>query len=339
MELVCKHVDLLDACMTVSDRNGKKAKGGLARAEALAPETRHAIAKKAAVARWGVKPALATHRGNLKEAFGLDVECYLLGDGKKTAAVNKMDVEIWLGLHQSGRPAADQAVAANAPLALLSALANPLLFYMVGSRTPERESPATVQVVGLDASVLAAASRAILDVHARGILPADAQRADQARSLLNSIEQTSVEGVICKVTGYNPERAAINSAFVREIKDEVRELESEFPPQLYEGWYSLYELQQSGQVLAEQIRWITLHHVYYPLAKANQKVPELLAVNRAEGRDRTKGMHQFLSAIGRRALGIHLGRVLEMVESSKSIQEYEQKIVDRFGQGLERDSM
>jgi hypothetical protein len=38
-----------------------------------------------------------------------------------------------------------------------------------------------------------------------------------------------------------------------------------------------------------------------------------------------------LNEIGARALGRHLGRVLEMAESSSDKWEYEAEIVDRFG--------
>ena len=55
---------------------------------ALTPEQRRAIAKRGAAARWGEKPAQATHRGNFKDEFGIDVECYVLDDEHKTAVIS-----------------------------------------------------------------------------------------------------------------------------------------------------------------------------------------------------------------------------------------------------------
>jgi hypothetical protein len=49
------------------------------------------------------------------------------------------------------------------------------------------------------------------------------------------------------------------------------------------------------------------------------------------GGDRAKKLFQFLNIIGARALGRHLGRVLEMAESSANKSEYETKIAKRFG--------
>ncbi len=55
-------------------------KGGLARSKSLTRERLTEIAKQGALARWGYK---ATHKGNFKEDFGIDVDCYVLDDEKK----------------------------------------------------------------------------------------------------------------------------------------------------------------------------------------------------------------------------------------------------------------
>ena len=52
---------------------------------------------------------------------------------------------------------------------------------------------------------------------------------------------------------------------------------------------------------------------------------------KANAGDRQKKLFQFLNKIGARSLRIQLGRVLEMAELSKSLEEYEAKIVERFG--------
>jgi hypothetical protein len=61
------------------------------------------------------------------------------------------------------------------------------------------------------------------------------------------------------------------------------------------------------------------------------KILALLKANKARGGDRTKKLFQFLNEIGARALGRHLGRVLEMAEDSATKWEYEAKIAKRFG--------
>ena len=64
-------------------KDESKVAGGVARSLALTPERKREIAAKAAAARWGTLPR-ATHRGNFKEDFGIEVDCYVLNDERKT---------------------------------------------------------------------------------------------------------------------------------------------------------------------------------------------------------------------------------------------------------------
>jgi hypothetical protein len=74
-----------------------------------------------------------------------------------------------------------------------------------------------------------------------------------------------------------------------------------------------------------------VNHVYYPLAQSSGKIFDLLRAHKTRGGNRAKKLFQFLNIIGARALGRHLGRVLEMAESSADKTEYETKIAKRFG--------
>ena len=52
---------------------------------------------------------------------------------------------------------------------------------------------------------------------------------------------------------------------------------------------------------------------------------------KAQDGPRKNKLFQFLSEVGARALRIHIGRVLEMAESSLDSLSYESKVVKRFG--------
>ena len=79
-------------------QNKSKVAGGIARANSLTPEQRREIAEKAAAARWEARTFQATHKGNFREEFGIDVDCYVLNDNNKTAVINQRGWEKQLGL-------------------------------------------------------------------------------------------------------------------------------------------------------------------------------------------------------------------------------------------------
>ena len=78
-------------------------------------------------------------------------------------------------------------------------------------------------------------------------------------------------------------------------------------------------------------KYLTVRDIYHPLARSYGKIYMLLKALKAQDGDRQKKLFQFLNEIGARALRIHLGRVLEMAESSANKYEYERKITQRFG--------
>jgi P63C domain len=105
----------------------------------------------------------------------------------------------------------------------------------------------------------------------------------------------------------------------------------EFPSELYTQWHRLYDLAIPKRGNPWHFKSLTVRHVYFPLAKSNGKILELLKALKAQGGDRKKKLFQFLNEIGARALRIQLGRVLEMAESSPDKFAYENKIAERFG--------
>ena len=84
-------------------------------------------------------------------------------------------------------------------------------------------------------------------------------------------------------------------------------------------------------------KYLTVNHIYSPLARSSGKILELLRAHKACGGDRAKKLFQLLNEIGARALRIHLGRVLEMAESPSDRYTYERKISQRFGAEPEFD--
>jgi P63C domain len=121
------------------------------------------------------------------------------------------------------------------------------------------------------------------------------------------------------------------------VQQEARKYEQEFPNELYAQWHRLYRIPTPVRGKPWQFKHLTVKHIYYPLAKSNGKILELIRALKSQDGDQQKKLFQFLNDLGAKVLRIHIGRVLEMSESSQDRLTYEQKIVERFGGQQELD--
>lgn len=317
-----------------------KAIGGKARAAKLSPEERRDIAKNAAIARWGIKPPQATHKGNFKEEFGFDVECYVLDDPQKTAVIHQRGMGAALGFSAQGggrltRFINGKTIAPYLGLELKDKLSHPIVFK--GLTTVSGEPPNKV-LHGYDVTILIDVCKAIGAAEAgKKLLTSQKGLARQAHIILNASAKAGIKGLAYALAGYDQTREEVIAAFKLYILEEAKKYEKEFPTELYVEWQRIYSIKppQRGKNWKEM--HLTVDHVYYPLAKSDGRLLRLLRNAKKSGGDRNKKLFQFLNEVGARALRMQLGRVLEMAESSPDKRAYEEKIIQRFGGQLSFD--
>jgi hypothetical protein len=321
----------------MTDENMRGRAGGRARAEILPPERKREIAKKAAIARWGL---VATHRGNFKKDFGLDIECYVLNDPAKTAVISQRGMGQAIGFSRRG---SRLSVFVNSKTMdtyigrdLREKIEKPLIFQPRGSAAG---NPLSERAHGYDATILIDLCNSILAARADGKLGGlrYSRMAEQAQIILSACGKSGITYVVYSLAGYSPSAEEVIAAFKLYVQEEARKYEPEFPNELYMEWHRLYNLAVLDRGKPWQFKHLTVRHVYYPLAKSSGKILALLRALKANGGDQKKKLFQFLNEIGARALRIQLGRVLEMAESSPNRTEYEKKIMDRFGGQRELD--
>lgn len=315
-----------------------RAKGGLARSAKLSPERRSEIARAAANAKHlANKPLIATHKGNFKDELGIDVECYVLNNDKKTAVISQTGMGKALGLSERGnafpRFIASQAMQETLGAELRGKLENPLKFqWGSGGAQP------AVTVNGNDAKLLIDVCHAVLKADAAGHLKASQKPvAVSAAILLSASAKSGIEGLVYAISGYDRTKEQVIQAFKAFVQEEARKYEKEFPPELYAEWYRLYKIPKPERGSPWNFKYLTLDHVYWPLAKSDGKLLELLRSAKANNGENGKKLFSFLNEVGTRALRMHLGRVLEMAESAASKADYESKIAARFGGQLALD--
>lgn len=322
-------------------------KGGEARAKSLSAEERSRIAREAVEKRWAKAGKLrpeaermglrATNKGSFKEEFGVDVECYVLNDDNKTPVISQTGMGSALGLSARGnalpRFLASKAMTETVSAQLRAKLSQPLVFQWHSGGAQR-----AVTVHGFDATLLADVCNAVIDAESKGLL--DRQQlgvAKQAHIIVGASAKAGIRGLVYALSGYNPTAQEVIEAFKLYVQAEAKKYESEFPPELYEQWYRLYEIPVLERGKPWHFKHLTVKHIYFPLAKSSGRLLELLRAVRANDGNRQKKLFQFLNEVGARALRMQLGRVLEMCESSGDKQTYERKIVERFGGQQELD--
>jgi len=319
--------------MTKNEATGR-AKGGIARAKALAPRVRSEIGRKGAIARWGAK---ATHRGNFKREFGIDVDCYVLNDPTKTAVVSQRGMGEALGFPKRGsgkqflRTVTGTRIAPYLGDELIEKLDKPIVFQWSGPG-------ANVSVRGYDVTILIDVCKSIIRAEADGkLLERQAALAKQAHIIVGASAKSGIKYLVYSLAGYNPSANEVIAAFKLYIQEEARKYEQEFPNELYLAWHRLYNIPVPIRGKSWHFKHLTVRHIYYPLAQSSGTILTLLRALKAKGGDQRKKLFQFLNQLGARALRIHIGRVLEMAESSASRAQYENRVAARFGGQAELD--
>lgn len=319
--------------MTDNKEPKGRAKGGAERAKKLTPEQRSEIAKKGAVARWGAAPRQATHKGNFKDEFGIDVECYVLNDENKTAVISQRGMGTALGLGEFGsrlpKFIGGKIISQYVGRELSEKLSNPLIFQDL---SPGTNIPPQTKIHGFDVTILIDLCKAIIKAESDGkLLKSQAGIAKQAHIILSASAKAGIQGLVYALSGFDRTREEVITAFKLYVQEEAKKYESEFPVELYTEWHRLYEIPVLDRGRSWHFKHLTVRHIYYPLAKSKGKILELIRALKSDGGDRNKKLFQFLNEVGARALRIQLGRVLEMSESAKTKTEYENKISERFG--------
>jgi P63C domain len=315
--------------MIDGDAKGK-AKGGIARAASLTEDQRIGIAKKAAIARWG---AQATHKGNFREDFGIDIECYVLDDDKKTAVISQIGMGLALGLSPRGnafpRFLESKGMQKTVSAQLAEKLAKPVKFQWSSGGAQGQSSSA---VHGYDVTLLIDVCKAIIQADDLGILQFQQKNvAKQAHIIMGASAKSGIENLVYKLSGYDTTKEQAVAAFKLYVREEARDYEKEFPPQLYQQWYRLYQLQPPERNKPWKFKHLTVDQVYKPLAKSNGKILQLAQSQRSSGTERNKRLHQFLSDIGVKALRQHLGELIGIAKLSKDREEYEKNVEKIFG--------
>ncbi len=230
--------------MDNSEKNESKAIGGLARAAALNPEERKAIARKAAKARWGAASdsiPQATHEGVVKIGDA-EIPCAVLNDGRRLITQSGFMVALGRARQAKGRQHYDGDV--NMPAFLTAKNLKPFIHsdLAVTSSQVEFKTVGGTKAFGYAAELLPKVCEVFLKAESAGaLLPMQKHIGEQCRILLIGLASTGVVALVDEATGYQDERPrdALQAYLEKIISKELAAWVKKFPDEFYENIYKL----------------------------------------------------------------------------------------------------
>lgn len=298
-----------------------RAKGGVARRDALSPERRSEIARKAVEARWSKHLPEATHEGFIRLG-NVEIDVAVLNTGQRVITQSGFMVGLGRARQAKGRQYYKGDV--NLPAFLTAQNLKPFISNKleVTSSQIEFRTKQGVRAFGYADELLPEVCDVFVDADIAGVLkPSQRHIADRARIIAKGLQRLGIAGLIDEATGYQEvrDKQALQSLLDEYLRKELAAWAKRFPDEFYEhifrlrGWPWKGRGKNPPQVVANYTKDI----VYARLAP--QILDELERRNPIEGGRRRGAHHQLLTDdVGHPALAQHLHAVITLMRVSKN---------------------
>jgi hypothetical protein len=301
----------------LDDATGR-AKGGIARRDALSPERRTEIAREAAAARWDDKTPTATHRGKL-HIGGTVIPCAVLDTGKRVVTENGITVALLGSRSGASKRLTKRLKREGAPLPMFLAPGNLKDFIsqelVDGPLTPIKYRDGERVVTAYDAEILPAACDVWLRAREAGKLQdQQADKAKQAEILMRGLAQTGIIALVDEATGYQEirPRDALQQYLEMVLRKELAAWSKRFPDEFYENIYKLkgWKWPGMGKNRYSVVAHYTRDLIYERLGPGILKELEARSPKNEKGVRKNK-FHQWLTDdIGHPLLAQHMHAIL-----------------------------
>lgn len=277
----------------------------------------------------------ATHKGFM-HVGGIDLECYVLEDGRRV--FNKKGMAKAIGLKSEGGNAflktmSRKGVRSEIDEKLHEKIENPILFNYLRS-DPNH---------AYEADVLVEVCKAIKRAKDDGKLTKTQEELyRQANALLNAFGKIGVVALIDEATGYQKERSpdALRLLVEQYLEEEKREWQKEFPDEFYKELNRIYGSQntttrKSGAIVInkpQHFAKFTRSYVYEPLENGAvlEELDKLNPKLDMKG-TRKNRFHQHMSEeYGIEKLRLQMREVLTLLKISDSVAEFKKLFKKRF---------
>lgn len=318
------------------------AKGGRARAQALSPEERSEIARRAAEARWATEDTAIskipreTHDGAIKLG-NVEIPCSVLEDGTRvfsTRGINRA-----LGSTTTGTPKTEKIGARQLPYILASDALKPYISEELMARLnfPKEYRPKRGgrTAFGYEATLLPQICEAILDARkARKLGKRHENIVQKAEILMRGFARVGIIALVDEATGYQEDRDRRELALILEayIEEALRPYVGKFPNEFFREIYRLYgwEYKPGTTRSPRQIGKFINRYIYEPFPPGVlTRIQELNPAN--EKWQRRYKNSQFLTEhIGDPHLDKQIASVTTLMKVSDDIRDFDDKFRRAF---------
>ncbi len=314
-------------------------KGGKARAAALTPEERQAIASDASMARWAREKVQSGQEKILKATHGspdrplrigsIAIPCFVLENGQRVISQNGMlsAIDIIKGGRNRSGVLLGQFFAAKTLSPFISNILSEVINSPIRFRSP------TGLAYGYEATVLTDICQAILEARKAGALRKTQLRiADRAEILLSGFARVGIIALVDEATGYQEERdkEELHRILEAYISKELLPWAKRFPPEFYQEMFRLRNWPYSPLKGPRLVGKLTNQIVYDKLPPG--VLDELKRKNPViyNGWRKYKH-HQFLTDnIGHPHLEKHIVAVTTLMRVASSWREFERMMEKAF---------
>lgn len=306
-----------------------RAAGGRARAASLTARERSAISRKAAIDRWSgsVVPAVAGDADKPLTIGGVDIECYVLGDG--TRVITTASFMRAIGRSPRGSGVADE----HLPPFLRAQSLSPYITSELReqSRAVTFTLPRGGRAKGYRAELLPVVCDLYLRARQEGRLPRNQDHvAAQAEILVRGLAKVGIIALVDEATGYQDVRArnALSKILEEFVDKELQAWVRTFPDDYYKEMFRLRNLEfhESSVKRPQYFGLLTNDIVYKRIAPG--VLEELKRVQRkgSTGKPRDRLFQRLTTNSGYPKLREHLGSVVTLMKMSPDWDTFKQNL-------------
>jgi hypothetical protein len=226
--------------MAENDEITGRAKGGVARAEALSPERKAEIARKAALARWGKDLPYATHEGTITSI--LNITCAVLNTGQRVITQSGFMIALGRARQAKGRQYYKGDV--NLPAFLTAQNLKPFISSVLEVTSSQIEflTKTGHRAFGYADELLPEVCDVFIRADRAGVLrPNQKHIADQAHIIMKALAHTGIAGLIDEATGYQEvrDKRALQAILDKYLRKELAAWAKRFPDEFYKEMFRL----------------------------------------------------------------------------------------------------